>query len=41
MDAIDKLDENSGAGQDGILVIFSIKTKEEIALPLKLILRKR
>ena len=40
MDAINKLDENSGAGPDGIPAIFLIKTKEVIAAPLTLMLRK-
>ena len=40
IDAINKLDENSGAGPDGIPAIFLIKTKEVIAIPLTLMLRK-
>ena len=40
MDAINKLDENSGAGPDGIPAIFLIKTKEIITAPLTLMLRK-
>ena len=39
-DAIDELDENSSAGPDGVPAIFLKKTKEEISLPLSLILRK-
>ena len=39
-DAIDDLNENSSAGPDGIPAIFLKKTKEEIAVPLTLILRK-
>ena len=40
LDAINKLDESSAAGPDGIPAIFLIKTKEAIAVPLVLILRK-
>ena len=40
IDAINKLDENSGAGPDGITAIFLIKTKEDIAIPLTLMLIK-
>ena len=39
-DAIDELDENSSAGPDGIPAIFLKKTKEEISLPLSILLRK-
>ena len=38
IDAINKLDENSGAGPDGIPAIFLITTKEIIAAPLTLML---
>ena len=40
IDAINKLDENSGAGPDGIPALFLIKTKEVIAISLTLMLRK-
>ena len=40
IDAINKLDENSAAGPDGIPAIFLIKTKETIAGPLALIQRR-
>ena len=39
-DAIDKLDTNSAQGPDGVPAIFMIKTRDSIAIPLKLILRK-
>ena len=40
IDMINKLDENSAAGPDGIPAIFLIKTKETIAEPLAKILRR-
>ena len=40
MDAIDKLDENSAAGPDGVPAYLLIKTKEVICKPLAIILRK-
>ena len=39
-DAINDLNENSSAGPDGIPAIFLKKTKEEISIPLAIILRK-
>ena len=39
-EAIDDLNENSAAGPDGIPAIFLKKTKEEISVPLTIILRK-
>merc|ERR1712105_286242 len=38
--AIDDIDENSAAGPDGIPALLLKKIREEIALPLALILRK-
>ena len=40
LDAIGKLNENSSAGPDDIPSLFLIKTKESLALPLKILLRK-
>ena len=38
--AIGELNENSSAGPDDVPALFLIKTKESIALPLKILLRK-
>lgn len=40
LNAIGELDENSSAGPDDIPAIFLIKTKEALAYPLKILLRK-
>ena len=40
IEAINKLDENSAAGPDGVPAQLLIKTKEVIAKPLAIILRK-
>ena len=40
MKAIECLDENSAAGPDGVPAILLLKTKNEIAEPLRIILRK-
>ena len=39
-DAIDKLNTNSAQGPDGVPAILMIKTRDTIAVPLKIILRK-
>ena len=39
-DAIDKLNTNSAQGPDGVPAILMKKTRDTIAVPLKLILRK-
>ncbi|CAL4067988.1 unnamed protein product, partial [Meganyctiphanes norvegica] len=40
LDAIGELNANSAAGPDDIPALFIIKTKESLALPLRILLRK-